>query len=156
MGVDFDLLGDPIPEGFGRRGRPAHVPSDEKRRLVIQLLAFEWSPERISAALSITPPTLRKHYFRELQFKAEARARVEARLLSSLMNEAEAGNVSAVDKYFKRLDKHDLKRLAADVANRGDADGEKVKPGKKQLQKVAAAGVEGIYAPRTGPKRLDG
>jgi len=105
---NLDLLGDPIPEGFGRRGRPPHVPNDEKRRLVIQLLAFDWSPERISAALSITPPTLRKHYFRELRVKAEARSRVEARLLGALMAEAEAGNVTAIDKYFKRFDRFDI------------------------------------------------
>lgn len=108
----LDLLGDPIPEGFGKRGRPAHVPTDEKRRLVIQLLAFDWSPERISAALCITPPTLRKHYFRQLAAKAEARSRVEGRLLAALMAEAEAGNVAAIDKYFKRFDRHDLAHVA--------------------------------------------
>ncbi len=155
MGEDFDLLGDPIPEGFGRRGRPAHVPSDEKRRLVIQLLAFDWSPERISAALSITPPTLRKHYFRELKVKVEARARVEARLLASLMTEAEAGNVSAIEKYFKRLDKSDLARLAARVASQPD-NSSADKEGKKEARKKAAAEVDGIYAPRSGPQRLDG
>ncbi|MFA5897889.1 MAG: hypothetical protein WC829_02125 [Hyphomicrobium sp.] len=104
----MDLLGDPIPDGFGRRGRPAHVPTDEKRRLVIQLLAFDWSPERISAALAITPPTLRKHYFRQLAVRVEARARVEGRLLGALMAEAEAGNITAIDKYLKRFDRHDL------------------------------------------------
>lgn len=109
MALDFDLLGDPIPEGFGKRGRPVHVPTDEKRRLVIQLMAFDWSVEQISAALSITPPTLRKHYFRELKSRAEARFRVEAKLLTKLMDEAEAGNVSAIDKYMKRLEKHDAR-----------------------------------------------
>ena len=48
MALDFDLLGDPIPEGFGKRGRPVHTPTVEKRRLVIQLMAFDWSVEQIS------------------------------------------------------------------------------------------------------------
>lgn len=107
----LDLLGDPVPEGFGKRGRPAHVVSDEKRKLVIMLQAFDWKDEKIAAALGITPPTLRKHYFRELKARAEARARVEAKLIDSLMAEVGAGNVSAIDKMFKRLDRLDLARL---------------------------------------------
>ncbi len=109
MAQDFDLLGDPIPEGFGKRGRPVHTPTDEKRKVVIQLMAFDWTFEQIAAALSITPPTLRKHYFRELKSRAEARFRVEAKLLTTLMSEAEVGNVSAIDKYLKRLEKHDAR-----------------------------------------------
>ncbi|WP_137387978.1 helix-turn-helix domain-containing protein [Rhodoligotrophos defluvii] len=111
MATDFDLLGDPIPENWGKRGRPPHMATAEKRRLVIQLLAFDWSLEKIAAALNCSPPTLRKNYFRELKARAEARARVEAKLLNALMCQAEAGNVTAIDKYFKRLDRNDLDRL---------------------------------------------
>ena len=93
-------------------GRPPHLVTEEKRNIVMQLCAFDWSLERIAAALSITPPTLRKNYFRELKAKAEARARVEAKLLAALMAEADKGNVAAIDKYFKRLDKHDINTAA--------------------------------------------
>ena len=128
MAQDFDLLGDPIPEGFGKRGRPVHTPTDEKRRLVIQLMAFDWTLEQIAAALSITPPTLRKHYFRELRSRAEARFKVEAKLITALMSEAEKGNVSAIDKYQKRLDKHDAR-----VPKSAQGKAPKVKPlGKKE------------------------
>jgi transposase-like protein len=109
MALDFDLLGDPIPEGFGKRGRPVHTPTEEKRKLVMQLLAFDWSLEQIAAALSITPPTLRKHYFRELKARAEARFKVEAQLISALWAEVEVRNVSAIDKYYKRFEKHDAR-----------------------------------------------
>ncbi|TXC73955.1 hypothetical protein FSZ31_04335 [Sphingorhabdus soli] len=105
---DFDLLGDRIPEGFGRRGRPPHVPSDENRQKVILLAAFDKNEEQIAAALSITPPTLRKHYFRELKFRLESRQRLEGKLLLALVQQVEAGNVSAIDKLWKRLDRHDL------------------------------------------------
>jgi len=152
MDVEFDLLGDPIPEGFGRRGRPPHTPTDEKRRIVIQLLAFGKSVEFISAALSITPPTLRKNYFRELRAREEARARVEGSLLSSLMAEAEKGNVSAIDKYFKRLERHDLSQLAAVAANRQPSEeDQRRKVGKKEARRLAAGDVAGIYAPRPAP-----
>lgn len=107
---DFDLLGDPIPDGLGRRGRPAHLPTDENRRKIIVLMAFDKNEVQIAAALSISVPTLKKHYFRELAAKLEARQRVEGKLLGALMKEVDAGNVSAIDKVFKRLDRHDLGR----------------------------------------------
>lgn len=135
--ADFDLLGDPIPPNWGKRGRPPHVPTDEKRRLVIQLLAFDWTVERIAAALNITPPTLRKNYFRELKFRDEARARVEAKVLQKLMAEVESGNVSAMDKYLKRLDKHDLERMQAHQP-RPSAEEKPERLGKKEAARQAA------------------
>lgn len=156
MSFDFDLLGDPIPEGWGKRGRPPHVPTEEKRKLVMQLLAFGWTIEKIAAALGITPPTLRKNYFRELKVRAEARARVEARLIGSLMREAEAGNVSAIDKYFRRLEKADLDALADRVAHRvgGSAKAEK-KLGKKEDLRRQAGEISGKFAPPAGPRLIN-
>lgn len=148
MSENLDLLGDPIPDGFGRRGRPVHRTTDEKRRVVIQLQAFGWSHEKIAAALSITPPTLRKNYFRELRAKVEARARVEAVLLEALMTKAMTGDASAIDKYFKRLDRYDQKeteRIAIPGARQQAV-------GKKERRRQAAAGVEGMYAPPLAPK----
>lgn len=71
------------------------------------LAAFDKNEEQIAAALSITPPTLRKHYFRELRDRLEARQRLEGKLLTQLLVEVDKGNVSAIDKLWKRLDKHD-------------------------------------------------
>lgn len=152
MAQDFDLLGDPIPPGFGKRGRPAHVATEEKRRLVIQLLAFDWTLERIAAALSITPPTLRKNYFRELRMRAESEARVQAKLLGALMSEAEKGNVSAIDKYLKRLDKFRLEHLSEAVANRKGAEPKK---GIKEQRRDAAGLVSGKFAPPAAPKSIN-
>lgn len=154
MATDFDLLGDPIPEGWGKRGRPPHTPTDEKRKQVIMLQAFGWTLEKIAAALSISPPTLRKVYFRELKARLEARARVEAKLIAALMEQVEAGNVSAIDKFFKRLDKADLAALGEMVANRGKA--EKSAPmGKKDQAKQAAKDVAGKYAPPAAPRLIN-
>lgn len=151
MTMEFDLLGDPIPEGWGKRGRPPHMPTEEKRRLVRQLLAFGWPIEKIAAAMTITPPTLRKNYFRELRYREEARAAVEGKLLSALMNEVEKGNVSAIDKYFRLIEKHDLKELAARVAHRPGQDAKPQKLGKKEQQSEAAKRVGGKYAPPPPP-----
>ena len=108
MVFDFDLLGDPVPDGWGRRGRPPHIPTDENRRKIVLLMAFDKNEEQIAAALSITPPTLRKYYFRELKTRLEARHRLEGKLLAKLVEEVDKGNVSANDKLWKRLDRHDL------------------------------------------------
>lgn len=132
---DFDLLGDPIPDGFGKRGRPAHIPTMENRRKVMVLAAFDKNEEQIAAALSITPPTLRKHYFRELRDRLEARQRLEGKLFSALLAEVDKGNVSAIDKLFKRMDRHDL---ATGAMVRPVKSGKPPKKGKKEAAVEAA------------------
>lgn len=156
MATDFDLLGDPIPEGFGKRGRPPHVPTDEKRMKVRVLLAFTQDEEEVAAGIGVSVPTLRKHYFRELREKVSARRRLKATLLYRLMEQSEAGNATAIDKLFKRIDKMDLADLAQAVANRegdvGGADEAKKKSGKKQQQAADAHEVGGIFAVPAAPK----
>jgi hypothetical protein len=156
MSDSFDLLGDPVPEGFGKRGRPPHVPTDEKRLKVRVLMAFlgneaGWEDE-VAAGLGISVPTLKKHYFRELKEKVSARRQLKATLLYKLMSESEAGNASAIEKLFKRLDKMELSELEAAVRARGDKREPK---GKKELQKEAASEVDGIFAPPTAPSRIN-
>lgn len=109
-------------------------------------MAFDKNEEQIAAALGISPPTLRKHYFRELRAKLEARQRLEGKLLASLIGEVDKGNVSAVDKLFKRLDRHDLVsgRIAMPTAK-----AKKPKPGKKEQQ------VEQANAPPADPEWKD-
>ena len=157
MSANFDLLGDPIPDGWCKRGRPPHMPTDEKRRLVKVLLALDWTDEQISAVLHISEPTFRKNYLPAKKARAHeratARAVLDAKLISALMAKVEAGDVGAIDKMFKYLDRHDMRQLAAQVANRGSGKAE-TKPGKKQLAQEAAQGVAGKYAtpqpPATG------
>ena len=62
----FDLVGDPIPEGWGKRGRPAHIPTHENRNRISLLLAFRRANRRIAQALRITSAALRRYYFRVL------------------------------------------------------------------------------------------
>ena len=128
---DLDLLGDPIPEGLGRRGRPPHLVTDENRRKVMVLAAFDKNEDQIAAALSISVPTLKKHYFRELRSRLEARQRLEGKLLASLLDEVDKGNVSAIDKLWKRLDRHDL------VTGMARPAGKPAKPPKKGKKEQA-------------------
>lgn len=147
---EFDLLGDPIPEGRGRRGRPEHIPTEEKRKTVKLLLAFGWTMERVAAAMNCTPPTLRKHYFRELKVREEMRARLEGALLTRLMQEAEGGNVGAIEKMFKRLERADAKAAADRAAN--PTRQSKPKLGKKEQRREDAKSVGGIFASPEPPK----
>lgn len=104
FGSAFDLLGDPISPNHGKRGRPQHVPTQENRNKVMLLLAQGWTDARISGALGITNPTLKRHYFRELKTRDVARDRVEAIGLLTLWNLGREGNVAAMKEYFRRHD----------------------------------------------------
>jgi hypothetical protein len=134
---DLDLLGDPIPDGLGKRGRPPHLPTVENRRKVMVLAAFDRNEEQIAAALGITPPTLKKHYFRELRSRLEARQRLEGKLFAKLLDEADKGNVSAIDKLWKRLDRHDM-LVPGRVQRQKDAKPPKL--GKKEKRMLDAQG----------------
>jgi len=108
MAQVFDLFGDPVPDNWGGRGRPQHIPTQDNRNKVSMLLAFGWANERIAAALAITLPTLRKHYFSQLKFRAEQRDRMDAALSLRLWQEAMAGNVAAMKEFRALVEKNDL------------------------------------------------
>lgn len=137
MSENFDLLGDPIPEGFGRRGRPPHNPTTENRLKVRMLLAFDWDEGKIAKSLRITPPTLKKHYFRELRDADEARPALEGELIATTIREARAGNASMMKEAFKLLERHDLERLGISLANLRRQPKEP-KYGKKEAKRLAA------------------
>jgi predicted transcriptional regulator len=108
MATNFDLLGDPIPEGWGKRGRPPHTPDDKKRLKVKLLRAIGRTNDEIAAALGITEKTLRKHYFRELGSRDEAKFQVEGTRLLKLYEGVEEGKIAAIKELGKILDKAEL------------------------------------------------
>ncbi len=103
MSENFDLLGDPIPENWGKRGRPPHIVTEENRIKVMMLLAIGRTDERIAAALGITKPTLKKHYFRELQSREDALERLKASHLMMLYREAANGNASCIKQLGEEI-----------------------------------------------------
>jgi len=133
----------------GLRGRPKHTPTDEKRRLVIGLLAFGKTQEEIAAALSITPPTLRRNYLRQLKQAAAARAKVDAFVLARLLEQVDAGSVSAMKEYRHLRERQEIAEAADRVAARGKAEPAK---GKKELRMESAGQVTGKYAPPPPPR----
>jgi hypothetical protein len=139
MSEFFDLLGDPIPEGWGKRGRPQHIATQQNRNRVMMLLAFGWSNERIAKAIGITPPTLRKNYFRELRYRDEARDRVDAALATMLWEQAKGGSVAAIKEFRSLMAENDL--IAGHRSFYGDGDQDAAKEpklGKKEEAAIAA------------------
>ncbi len=104
----LDLFGDPVPSNWGGRGRPEHIPTQQNRNRVSMLVALGWSNQRIAAAMLVTLPTLRKHYFSELKYRAVARDRLDANLATKLWDLFLAGNVAAGKEFRKLLERNDL------------------------------------------------
>lgn len=133
----FDLFGDPVPEGWGGRGRPQHIATQQNRNKVIMLLAFGWSNERIARALGITAPTLRKNYFRELKFRAEARDKLDARIATLLWDQFEKGSVAAGKELRKVIERNDL-MLYGQTTAPATREEKPPKLGKKEAALIAA------------------
>lgn len=105
---NFDLFGDPVPDGWGKRGRPEHIKTQQTRNKVIMLLALGWNNERIAKAIGITPPTLRKAYGRELKLRDEQRDRLTAAVAMRLWQGIQDGNVAAIREFNAFLERNDL------------------------------------------------
>jgi hypothetical protein len=110
LGV-VDLLGDPIPANWGKRGRPPHIPTDQNRNKIRLLLAFGWTNKRIAQALRVTSVTLRKHYFADLRQRDEARPALEAARISMVYKAAATGNVGAMKELGRLIEKDELDRI---------------------------------------------
>ncbi|MBN9600847.1 MAG: hypothetical protein J0G28_14400 [Afipia sp.] len=108
MAEIFDLFGDPVPANWGQKGRPEHVPTQQNRNRVSLLVALGWGNARIAAALYITQPTLRKHYFSELKFRDVARDRLVTQLGVKLLDGVNEGKVAAIREFRKYLEHNDL------------------------------------------------
>jgi hypothetical protein len=140
--VDRDLFGDPIPEGFGGRGRPPHLVTDRNRNKVMVLLAVGWAPPRIAATLGVSMPTLKKHYFRELRSRDVMLDRLKALHMTAVLDGVRANNIQAVKEMGRLLDRIDAARfgIGADRDDEDDDAPPRRKPpvGKKELAAEAA------------------
>ena len=64
---DVDLFGDPVVYREPKRGRPEHVRTHRIAAKISLLFAMGRSVADVAKAVGITQPTLRKHYFSEVQ-----------------------------------------------------------------------------------------
>ncbi|MBB3034044.1 hypothetical protein [Alteriqipengyuania lutimaris] len=151
-----DLFGDPVIIRNAKRGRPEHVRTDEKAKRVSMLFAMGRDVKQVAAALGITQPTLRKHYFSEVQQREAMLDKVEAAQLAKLWEQSEAGSTSATKALLDRCDDvRNARRASAVIKDRREP---KAKPASKgvKAQRIEDAGkVEGVFAPRPAPTHIN-
>lgn len=155
---EVDLFGDPVIFREAKRGRPEHVRTDRNAQKVALLFALGHEVKDVAAALGITQPTLRKHYFSEVQQREAMRLKLKAEVMAGLFDQAKAGNVGAMKKLLDQVEKGELLALSSAVKNRKTPDAPKprtVPVGKKQELQLAAEGVTGIYEPRPAPSKIN-
>ena len=155
---EVDLFGDPVIIREAKRGRPEHVRTDRNAQKVALLFALGHEVKDVAAALGITQPTLRKHYFSEVQQRDAMRLKLKAEVMVGLFDQAKAGNVGAMKKLLEQVEKGDLLALNNAVKNRKTSEAPKQRPapvGKKQEMQLAAEGVTGLYEPRPAPSKIN-
>lgn len=150
---DVDLFGDPVIHRGGKRGRPEHVRTERNANKVSLLFALGHEVKDVAAAIGITQPTLRKHYFSEVSQRTAMQLKLKAEVLAQLFDQAKAGNVGAMKKLLDQAERGELVSLNAAVKNRKTDDKPKkaLPVGKKQEQQALAERVEGKFAPRPSP-----
>lgn len=145
-----------MPVVRDRAGRPEHVWTLENSHKINLLFATGHGPKDAAAALGITMPTFRKHYFSELEQWRVAKLKLKAKHLLTLDAQASAGSVPAAKELFKQIDKGNLAALAEAVKDRRSASPRATpKLGKKAERKEAAVQVKGKFAPPEGPTLLN-
>lgn len=109
--LPFDLLGHPVSANKGEKARPQHAPSTENLEKIILLLGMGRSEADCAAAIGLSVPTMKKHYFSHPEVrlaKRHAALVVEGELLRRLNEQSLAGKTAATEKLLKRLDKAQL------------------------------------------------
>ncbi|CAN7335335.1 hypothetical protein LJR090_002542 [Bosea sp. LjRoot90] len=140
----------PIPPKTKRRGaggRKPYQPTDRDREKVEVLVAAGLTVEDIARAMSITEPTLRKHYRRELETGA---LRKRGEMLVALNRAALKGNVAAVKEALAIMDRADLATLQDEFRGKGKGDTPKA-PAPSDLGKKAQANLDAHGVVMEGP-----
>jgi hypothetical protein len=143
MTPNIDLFGDPIPENWGRRGRPQHIATLENINKVTMLVAFGWNNERIANALGITLPTFRRHYFSLVKAQRDcARDRLDAAYAATLWKQVQAGNVGAMRLWITLVDRNDRMGVERELAASADIQAPPQRLGKKASDDIRATEVD--------------
>jgi hypothetical protein len=153
---DVDLFGDPVTGRERGQGRPAHERTRETVNRVILGLARGWDKKTVARSIGITVPTLHKHYFRELDFAADAAVMMESVQLGRLNDQAEKGNIAAEKELLKALAKGRTQAAEQRIVDRAAGKGAKL--GKKERLKQAAeeqSKAGNKFAPPDAPSLLN-
>jgi uncharacterized protein YjcR len=141
MEPNFDLFGHPVREGLGKRGRPPYEASDKDRNKIKLLLALGWSISRIANGVGISPATVKRYFRAELKQRDAMRDRLEARRFEIAMEQANAGNITALKELSAMIEKNDRMVIEREVGSADKDETPAPRPGKKAIdeQKALAA-----------------
>ena len=132
MEPNFDLFGHPVREGFGARGRPPFEPTEKDRNKVKLLLALGWANPRVANAIGVSPATLKRYFRAELKARDAMRDRLDARRVEIAMEQANAGNITALRELGALIDRSDRMEIERKLgANRSEPAPDR--PGKKAI-----------------------
>jgi hypothetical protein len=138
MEPNFDLFGHPVREGLGKRGRPPYEATEKDRNKIKLLLALGWSITRIANGVGISPATVKRYFRAELKQRDAMRDRLEARRFEIAMEQANAGNITALKELGAMIEKNDRMVIEASMGEKSDSDKPAEKPGKKAIDEQRA------------------
>lgn len=139
MAQNLDLFGHPVRDGFGQRGRPPYEPSEKDRNKIKLLLALGWANQRIANGVGVSLATLKRYFRAELRVRDAMRDRLEARRFEIAMEQANAGNVTALKELGAMIERNDRMTIEREMGSKPSGDNEKVeRPGKKAIDEQRA------------------
>lgn len=113
MDERFDLFGNPVRAGTGRRGRPAFQVTERNANKVRLLLALGWANQRVANAIGCSLATLKRHFRADLEFRDAMRDRLDAERIMATADQALKGNVGAqrlLDQMIEKNDRMEIER----------------------------------------------
>ncbi len=138
MDEHFDLFGNPVQPGLGQRGRPRYEATEKDRNKVKMLLALGWGNQRIANALDISLATLKRYFRADLKIRDVMRDRLVARQFEIALEQANAGNMTALKLLDQMMDKNDRMYAERRLERAQSDDDPKEKLGKKERAAIEA------------------
>ncbi|TIO39546.1 MAG: AraC family transcriptional regulator [Mesorhizobium sp.] len=138
MEPNFDLFGHPVREGFGNRGRPPYEPTERDRNKVKLLMALGWVNSRIANAIGVSPATLKRYFRADMKERDAMRDRLDARRFEIALEQANAGNVTALRELGAMIDRNDRMVIESKLG-KSDGDDDQQSQSRDKLGKKVAA-----------------
>lgn len=123
------------------RGTPYEA-SDKDRNKVKLLLALGWSPTRIANGIGVSLATLKRYFRAELKSRDAMRDRLDARRFEIAMEQANAGNVSALKELAAMIDRNDRMEIERSMGEKKPEAPAGPRPGKKAIDEMRAAAAD--------------
>jgi len=107
------------------------------------LLALGWSPSRIANGVGVSLATLKRYFRAELKSREAMRDRLDARRFEIAMEQANAGNITALKELAAMIDRNDRMEIERSLGAKPKAD-EAGSPrlGKKAIDEMRAAAAD--------------